>query len=125
MGNDMMYATHVKLDTVLLECKEFSRIQHQRIIDLEADSQYYSQQVTSGDGNVYNCRSQKSSWGDKIPIAEQQLKAHNEECVEELAELRHQLSIARSDADVMDSILNMTQCNDAAYEKASTVNLLQ
>ena len=73
----MMLETNTHMDEVDLECRQFSRQQQYYITELEQDSKYYSQQVTNGNAAVLDGRGQMSSYGDKIPIVDGELKAHN------------------------------------------------
>jgi len=116
--NEMMLETIQTMDAGDLECESFKRTQWSYITELEEDQNYYSQQVTFANAAVKDADANKYDYGEKIPIVEAELKAHNLQCVEELGDLHRQLRIAKGDREVMDKILNMTQCNDVAYEKA-------
>jgi len=116
--NEMMLETINTMDAGKLECDSFNRTQSHYLEELDDDQKYYSQQVTFANAAVKDADAHKYEYGEKIPIVDAELKAHNLQCQEELADLHRQLRIAKSDREVMDKILNMTQCNDVAYEKA-------
>merc|ERR1740121_692304 len=115
----MMLETINTMDAGKLECDSFNRTQSRYIEELDDDQKYYSQQVTFANSAVKDADAHKYEYGEKIPIVDAELKAHNLQCQQELADLHRQLRIAKGDREVMDKILNMTQCNDVAYEKAN------
>lgn len=112
--NEMMLQTIVHMDETVLECGSASRNYHHKIEELEEDVQYYQEVNTRASAAKLNARAQKNLYKGKIPIVQGELKDHNAQCIRELAELHRQLTISKNDMIVMDKVLNMTKCSDAA-----------
>eukprot|EP00971_Amphidinium_carterae_P209953 4164831-Amphidinium_carterae.1 len=55
----------------------------------------------------------------KIPETQKELKDHNDECAIDIAALEAQIDVVSQDLSVMDTVVNMSECSDAATASTS------
>jgi len=119
--NDMLLETVEKADLEEIRCDSYKRTSEVLMEEIKEDLATYIVLVTSAQSDKNEANSNIETHKDEADKIEGEIIAFTNQMNTELTSLNTQLTIAKGDSDVMEKILNMTECNDATVGSATLV----
>jgi len=109
--NEMIHETQVKLDLELIRCSTFERTQLALLEKLRQDISTFDAAAAAAASEMLRAQAEISIYQQKLPATELQLTQLLSGCKKSKLELEHQLLIVKADINVMQKVMEMTQCN--------------
>jgi hypothetical protein len=117
--NAMIHETQVKLDLELIRCSTYERSQLAYIEKLKQDISTFNAAASAAAAEMLRAQAEISIYQVKLPEAQDELAKGLKLCAEAKLELEKQLKIVVADINVMEKVMQLTDC------KSSTMLMLQ
>jgi len=119
--NDMLLETVEKADLEEIRCDSYKRTSEVLMEEIKEDLATYIVLVTSSTSDKNEAESNIEKHKEDADKVEEEIVKFTTEINAELSSLNTQLKVAQGDSNVMEKILNMTECSDATANGATLV----
>mmetsp|Transcript_23621 Transcript_23621/g.55027 ORF Transcript_23621/g.55027 Transcript_23621/m.55027 type:complete len:914 (+) Transcript_23621:106-2847(+) len=124
MLSDMIAESNLKLDSERERCINFHGEQSQQMEECHETIIASNAKAAQGRAKSMKASSNLAFIDESQPKLEDQLKQHNKQCKDDIAALKQQLAVVKSDLSVMERVLKMSQCSATGDSQALLIQSL-